>query len=166
MAVKCILGVSMRGFKAFFCWILFVSVFLFSSCSRVILSPNEAIGVLLAAHSLPSGVVYALDAGDGQTAAREMLSRMLGECEDELGGIRSCAFYLSARGDRCEAAVFACYSASAARELATLCLARGTLLARHDNAVESRVLVKGKTLLWAACANPDPMIDTLARAIN
>ncbi len=95
-----------------------------------------------------------------------MLLRMLGECEAELGGVRSCSFYLSARGDVCEVAVFDCYSAGAARELATLCLARGELLARHDADVGSRALVKGKTLLWAACTNPDPLVDTLARALN
>ena len=139
---------------------------MFCSCSRVRSSPNEAIGTLLAAHSLPSGVVYTLEAGDEQASARQMLLRMLGECESELGGIRSCAFYLSARGDVCEAAVFACYSASAARELATFCLARGELLARNSNGIGSKVLVKGKTLLWAVSVNPDPLINTLSRAIN
>ncbi len=155
----------MWAFKRFFCLILIFSCSCLSSCSEGRVPPREAIGALLAAHELPSGVVYADEAGD-DTAARAMLFQMLGECEQELEGAEAFALYLSARETVCEVAVFDCYTKGEARELAALCLARGEFLMQHGKGVTSKVLVKGRYLLWVASEDPDTLIATLSRAVR
>ena len=151
----------MRRLRRFLvCFFLFSCV-LFSSCSGARISPDAAIGALLAAHSLPAGVVYGADL-EGEA----MFFRLFGSTEKEMDGIRSFGLYLSAREAVCEVAVFDCYTKSEARELAELCAERGDFLARRENTVSSKVLIKGKYLLWAACEDPDILVATLSRAVN
>ena len=134
-------------------------LFCLCSCSRIRVTPSEAMGELLASHSLPSGVVYTSESG-----GEEMLVQILGT--DELQEVESFALYLSARDRVCEAAVFSCYSKGEARALAELCTKRGEFLARRDKGVASKVLVKGKYLLWAVSEDPDALVRSLGDAIN
>lgn len=142
-------------------------VLLLSSCGKTAILPREAVGEVLVGCSLPSGVVYTSDeAGRGMELTQEMLFRLFGDCAEIMSGVESCAIYLSARETVCEMGVFYCYAAGEARQVAELCLARGEELARYDDAIVSKVTLKGRYVLWAASEDPEPIVAALGRAVR
>ncbi len=154
----------MKIYRMILCLILLLSL---CSCSHAKVMPNDALGEALVGCALPSGTVYTLGEGGGGIAlTQDLLSRLFGDCEEAVSGVEYGAIYLSARETVCEAAVFYCYAAGEARDMAELCLARGEALARYDDVIVSKVTVKGKYVLWAACEEPETVVAALARAVK
>ena len=101
-----------------------VGLLLFCSCGSVKKMPREVVSGAIAGCSLPAGVVYNSDAESDskEYLSEHLLTTLFGKCEENMKKAESCAVYMTARQDVCEAAAFLCYSSDGTGKIVDLCL--------------------------------------------
>ena len=148
--------------------IMLVIVVLMSlcSCGSGKKMPIEVVSDAVAGCALPAGVIYDSHVGSDSEGylSEHLLKTLFGECGENMKQVESCAIYMTAKQDVCEAAVFRCYSSAGTGEIVEMCLYRSGILERYAPDTKTGITVCGRYVFWAAGKNADGIISALKRA--